>query len=826
LSGGDTLYELTLLKKEPKDFGFYETRSEIARLKGLKEVFSSTQKILPELGISNENIKYYASLVGYYSVYKLKRMAPETVTLYLLCFISNRYCKGHDNLVNTFIYLVSQYDANAKKEAKELVYAYNSKAHQHMGDVGQLLRLFIDDAIPGDSHYSDLQKIAYEIMDQDEIRFMADFVGGTRFDETAFKWDLIARANKQFKKNLRPLLRQLEFRSTRKNDPLLVAQGFLKRVVQDGKRINQIHPGKIPMQFIPPHLKKYILQSEKPGNKTMERIVHPDKYEFLIYWLLAKGVQAGNIFVRESLSFKSFEEDLVSPKQWRNKHMLIRKLDVSFLTRPIQNILHQYKQTVEGLYFDVNRRIHNGKNKDIKIVKKGDEITWTLPYNKKEEPPNSPVYEEFQQIELSELLYFVNRKCGFLSAFTHVLDRYVKRSADNERITACFVALGVNHGLNKMADMSDMVFHELYGTANNYIRPETLKNANDLITNAMAGLPIFKYYNIKEDTIHSSSDGQKYETRFHTINSRYSPKYFGLKKGITAYSLVVNHIPVNAKIIGANEHESHYVFDILFNNTSEVDPKIHSVDMHGVNRVNFFLLDAYEYMFAPRYTRVNERTDQLVGFNEAAHYRDFLLKPSRRVKEDLIISDWDKVLRILVSLGIRTSTQSTIIRKLSSYPRVNRTKKALFELDAIVRTIYTLNYIDSPELRHNVQRALNRGESYHKLRKAVFYANFGKFRVKTELEQQIWSECSRLIANAIIFYNAFVLSELMTRFEKAGRHEDAELVRKVSPVAWRHVNLYGTHRFHRSVDTSYIEKTLQTLENERAWISVVRELDN
>jgi TnpA family transposase len=282
---------------------------------------------------------------------------------------------------------------------------------------------------------------------------------------------------------------------------------------------------------------------------------------------------------------------------------------------------------------------------------------------------------------------------------------------------------------------------------------------------------------------------------------------------------------VNAKIIGANEHESHYVFDILFNNTSEVDPKVLSVDMHGVNRVNFFPLDAYGYMFAPRYTRVKEKADKLIGFSDAAHYKDYLLKPARKVKEDLIISDWDSVLRILVSLGIRTATQNIIIRKLSSYPRVNRTKKALFELDAIVRTIYILNYIDSSELRRNVQKALNRGEAYHKLRRAVFYANFGKFRVKTELEQQIWSECSRLVANAIIFYNAFVLSELMTRLEKAGRYEDADLVKKVSPVAWRHVNLYGVHRFHRSPDMSYVEKTLQLLENDRSWIPAVKELN-
>ena len=129
----------------------------------------------------------------------------------------------------------------------------------------------------------------------------------------------------------------------------------------------------------------------------------------------------------------------------------------------------------------------------------------------------------------------------------------------------------------------------LTATSDNFIRLETLKEANDRVSNAISKLPIFRYYDIDE-VIHSSSDGQKFETRFNTINSRHSPKYFGLKKGIVDYTLVANHIPVNAQIIGANEHESHYVFDILYNNSTNIQPDVHSTDTHGTNEVNFAIL--------------------------------------------------------------------------------------------------------------------------------------------------------------------------------------------------------------------------------------------
>ena len=53
------------------------------------------------------------------------------------------------------------------------------------------------------------------------------------------------------------------------------------------------------------------------------------------------------------------------------------------------------------------------------------------------------------------------------------------------------------------------------------------------------------------------------------------------------------------------------------------------------------------------------------------------------------------------------------------------------------RSLHLLNYVDSPQFQRNIRRALNRGESYHKLVRAVAYANGGKLRVRTDQEQQL-----------------------------------------------------------------------------------------
>jgi TnpA family transposase len=82
------------------------------------------------------------------------------------------------------------------------------------------------------------------------------------------------------------------------------------------------------------------------------------------------------------------------------------------------------------------------------------------------------------------------------------------------------------------------------------------------------------------------------------------------------------------------------------------------------------------------------------------------------------------------------------------------------------------------------KRALNRGENYHKLRRAVSYANFGKLRFKTEQEQQLWNDCRRLITNCITNYNACLLSKVLAYKENIGDRQGATLLKQISPVAW------------------------------------------
>jgi hypothetical protein len=114
LKADEGLYLISELKHEPKDFSYKALRQEAARRKVFQPLYEFARTFLVAAELSNESVKYYASLVQFYTVYKLQRMATAIVRLYLLCFAYHRFRQINDNLIEAFIHLVDQYEKHAK----------------------------------------------------------------------------------------------------------------------------------------------------------------------------------------------------------------------------------------------------------------------------------------------------------------------------------------------------------------------------------------------------------------------------------------------------------------------------------------------------------------------------------------------------------------------------------------------------------------------------------------------------------------------------------------------------------------------------------------
>lgn len=95
--------------------------------------------------------------------------------------------------------------------------------------------------------------------------------------------------------------------------------------------------------------------------------------------------------------------------------------------------------------------------------------------------------------------------------------------------------------------------------------------------------------------------------------------------------------------------------------------------------------------------------------------------------------------------------------------------------------------------------------------------------MKTEDEQQIWNECSRLITNAVIYYNTVLLSRVYEQKQAAGDEGAQAIIKGISPMAWQHVNLFGSFEFGPSMSKIDIDALVARYADPSCWSKALQE---
>jgi TnpA family transposase len=801
LESNNTFTDLAKLKKMAKDFSTSQITQELKTHKIIRALYPEIKLLISELELSPKNLEYYASLVKHKSVYKLRRHADSQTILYLVCYLYFRYRETNDNLVSAFMFLVRKLSESAKSYAKQRVVEDIDIVRTKLKSAGSLLKYFIDVDMDDDLSFGEVRKKAFKLLPAESIRLLSNHLDNNDFDSRQYEWQFIDKQSSKVKKLIRSIFMAIDVEFIHLKEELAEQYQITHLEMTEFKTIKTIN-----LDLVPKSDRLYM-----EGDNTKNTAY---RFEYFLYRKAEQLFHSNALTVKESVNNRRLVSDLIQPKEWANKEDIIKKTGLDKLATSINHTLDSKHQQLEQKLKEVSNHIFSGDNKYVEFLPGKNELKWSIPNRRWQQSIENPLYNQIQHMGIVELMSFVNHKTGFLNAFTHISANKEKVPVNNEDLIACILANGTNYGLYKMANISDRSMGKLRSVDDSYIRFETLDKSNDLVSNAIAALPIFGYYHIDDKQLFSSIDGQKFECRINTFKARYSSKYFSKGKGVSALTLVSNHVPVSTQVIGANEYEGHFAFDLLYNNSSTIQPNTLSTDNHGTNNVNFAILDFFGYTFAPRYAKMKRIFFDLFDVSEEDGGNIQLKKD---INHSLISEEWDEIQHIICSLSRKTTTQSTIIRKLSNGK--SRTLAALHEYDRLIKCIYVLEYVDNSTLRHYVQQALNRGEAYHQLKRAITSVNGNKFRGGNDYQVSQWNNCARLISNCIIYYNSALLSAFLQIHEKNGRQDIVDIISRLSPVAWQHINLNGEYSFSKGkveIDLAGLLSDIEPLNSENA----------
>ena len=331
LQAHENVYRIRTLKQEAQDFTYKALRQEVERRKVFEPLYTFAKTFLPAAGISQESGKYYASLVTFYTVYRLQRLAPETTRLYLLCFAYHRFRQINDTLVEAFLHLVDQYEGQAKQAAEEARQRAVTEIGEHLQAAGQVLDLFVDASIPGDTPFTKVKEKAFALLEPDRFAQVSDYMRNIAFDKIGWEWSYYTTLSATFKRNLRHLFTDLDFGGRVEDAPLLEGVTFLQGLLRQDKSPRQANPALFPTTLIPKKLQRYLFAKGAAKEKRLE----VDRYEFLIYRLLRNSLEAGDIFVQDSIEFRRFEDDLISETRWQDRDKILQEIGAPVLLTPI-----------------------------------------------------------------------------------------------------------------------------------------------------------------------------------------------------------------------------------------------------------------------------------------------------------------------------------------------------------------------------------------------------------------------------------------------------------------------------------------------------------
>jgi TnpA family transposase len=650
------------------------------------------------------------------------------------------------------------------------------------GDVGRLMRLF-HGTIDALAAAQESDRDAFEAVDEavgwakllrvrGEVAELADLAGEDPLLRAAGRW-------RTLRKFAPDLIGALEFRAARADDPVLAALRLLADLDRFGRR------------EVPP-------DAPMPFRRAWRRLVMaggtPDRrlYETAVLATLRDRLRSGDVWVEQSSGYRRFDSYLLpagAVPAAAAELGLPATADEWLATRgaELDRRLRRFA-----------RRLRRG---GLEGVEFRDGRLHVAP-GRASAPPEAlalagAIEALMPAARITEVLHDVARATGFTAAFTNL--RTGERCEDESALLAAVLADATNLGLGRMAAASHGVTRDrLVWTADAYIRPETYRAALARIIDAHHALPVAAAWG---DGTTSSSDRQFFRSARRgdaagEINARYGPD-----PGLGFYTHVSDqHGPYSARVMSATSHEAPYVLDGLLHHGTALRIGTHFVDTGGASDHVFILCAMLGIRFCPRLRDFADR--RLAALEPASAYGELAPLMGRRVKTDVVREHWGEVLRLVASLRAGTVLPSAMLKKLAAYRRQNQLDLALQELGRVERTLFMLDWLESPQLRRHCQAGLNKSEQRHALAQAVFTFKQGRVADRGHDARQFRASGLNLVIAAIVYWNSTYIADAAAHLRARGQPVPGELLAHTSPLTWEHIGFSGDFLWDRAAATA------------------------
>lgn len=447
---------LSLIKRKAKDFSLNETQKEVAACELINPLIKPIDSLIKKLDISKHNVEHYARLVDYYTVTKLRRFHESTSSLYLLCYLQQRFSELNEHLCDAFIYHCRKLTEKAKEYAKETAYKEWKDSASNVTLAGEILTLFIDNNYSDKTEFGVVKKKAFSLVNITDIEPLCRYLKNQQLADDDYRWQYYDSQFNDIIDTFRPLFLNLTFSHSEQSPSLLSHLCSFKKFLLEDKDSMPYDRRLIPHKMLP-----YFVSGDQ---------INQERYEVMLYLLIKDKIENHLLFIENTFKYTGIRDDLVPDTRWEDKDTLIEDSGLDRIQSPPNPLLDDLQTELTNRLSQVSQKINEDDDTDVIMQHRGGKRLWRLPYKGKKKLINNPFFEKLRSTHIADVLRLVHEETNFLSAFEHISGKRSTDTLTTQYLIAANIANGTNYGLYKMAQISDCSYDQLKTIQANHLR--------------------------------------------------------------------------------------------------------------------------------------------------------------------------------------------------------------------------------------------------------------------------------------------------------------------------------------------------------------------
>jgi TnpA family transposase len=323
-----------------------------------------------------------------------------------------------------------------------------------------------------------------------------------------------------------------------------------------------------------------------------------------------------------------------------------------------------------------------------------------------------------------------------------------------------------------------------------FINKDNLRGAISHIVNAI--FESRKQIVWGEGTTTCASDSTKLGAWDQNLLTEWHIRYRG--RGIMIYWHVEKKSAcIYSQLKACSSSEVSAMIEGLLKHCTDMKIEKNFVDTHGQSEVAFAFCHLLGFNLMPRFKAIHSQKLYKPGTGLSNAYTNLQYILTRPINWELIRQQYDEMVKYATALRLGTAETEAIMKRFTRNNLQHPTYMALAELGKAIKTIFLCEYLDSEELRIEINQGLNVIENWNSANGFIFYGKSGEISANKIEDQEISILSLHLLQNCMVYINTLMIQQVLSLKELYDLMTPVDF-RELSPLIYSHINPYGN--FH------------------------------